>query len=213
MTIPSNVYEGVHWWHQIDLGGVVTPGLDATPEKIKAVELPDRLDGKSVLDIGAWDGAFSFECERRGAARVVASDYFVWRNGGDRGFDYAHRALRSRVEKAVVSVEDLSPDSMGIFDLVLFLGVLYHSENPLLYLRKIRAMCRRQAIIETVVDGDDYARPVMVFYPGALLNNDPTNFWGPNTACLKDMLMEVGFHEVRLINRYVTGRAVFHAWL
>jgi len=102
-----------------------------------------------VLDIGAWDGAFSFECERRGARRVVAADYFVWRNGGDKGFDYAYRALKSRVQKVNVRVEDLTTEKLGAFDLVLFLGVLYHSEDPLCYLRKMRAMCKGKAIIET----------------------------------------------------------------
>ena len=67
--------------HSLDLGhGVVTPG--ATPAvqlcaKWDSMGLPD-LRGKSVLDIGAWDGWFSFEAERRGAARVVALDRYVW---------------------------------------------------------------------------------------------------------------------------------------
>jgi tRNA (mo5U34)-methyltransferase len=77
----------------------------------------------------------------------------------------------------------------------------------------MRAMCHNRAIIETVIDADEYPRPVMVFYPGATLNNDPTNFWGPNIACVREMLREVGFREVRIVSRYVPGRAVFEATL
>src|SRR5262249_2616746 len=71
------------WFHTIDLGdGVVTPGCDNSPAKVAYLGMPERLDGLSVLDIGAYDGFFSFECERRGAARVVAADHFCWTYGG-----------------------------------------------------------------------------------------------------------------------------------
>jgi tRNA (mo5U34)-methyltransferase len=69
------------WWHSIDLGdGVITPGqkpLEFIQEEIDYLRLPD-LTNKSVLDIGAWDGAFSFEAERRGASRVMALDHYAW---------------------------------------------------------------------------------------------------------------------------------------
>jgi tRNA (mo5U34)-methyltransferase len=69
------------WWHSIDLGqGVVTKG-HKTPEflqsELESLRLPD-LRGKTVLDIGAYDGFFSFEAERRGARRVVALDHYAW---------------------------------------------------------------------------------------------------------------------------------------
>ena len=68
------------WFHRIDLGhGVVTRGEDETQRKLATIRMPARLDGLSVLDIGAWDGFFSFEAERRGASRVVAIDPECWR--------------------------------------------------------------------------------------------------------------------------------------
>ncbi|HEY7441177.1 MAG TPA: hypothetical protein VH701_02065, partial [Vicinamibacterales bacterium] len=74
---------GIKWWHTIDLGnGIVTPGLDPTPARLPEIQLPDDLSGLSVLDIGAWDGFFSFEAERRGARRVLATDSFCWGQGG-----------------------------------------------------------------------------------------------------------------------------------
>src|SRR6266705_694068 len=58
----------IRWWHTIDLGGVViTPGASDNLKTLPKLGLPERLDGKAVLDIGAWDGFFSFEAERRGA--------------------------------------------------------------------------------------------------------------------------------------------------
>ena len=65
----------VTWRHRIDLGhGVVTPGVDDTPEKLKILGFPEDLSGMTVLDIGAWDGFFYFEADRRGADRVLAID-------------------------------------------------------------------------------------------------------------------------------------------
>src|SRR4030081_743857 len=86
----------VRWFHRIDLAdGVITPGADDTPEKLKTLHLPQDLRGTTVLDIGAWDGFFSFEAERRGAARVLATDSFIWRGNVDwadkRGFDLSKR--------------------------------------------------------------------------------------------------------------------------
>jgi tRNA (mo5U34)-methyltransferase len=79
--IESRVAEVPFWWHSIDLGqGVVTPG-DKSPEFLEyewwTFQVPP-LSGTSFLDIGAWDGYFSFKAEREGAARVVALDHYVW---------------------------------------------------------------------------------------------------------------------------------------
>ena len=127
---------------------------------------------------------------------MVATDYLWWtqsdpRNDG-RGFDIAHWALGSRVDKRVMSVEDITGETLGTFDYVLFLGVLYHSQDPMRYLRNVFSVTREVTIIETYVDGLDYDRPMMVFYPGATLNDDPSNFRGPNRQCVLEMLYQVG---------------------
>src|SRR5438045_7785979 len=118
----------IRWYHTIDLGGgVVTNGVDDTPQRLARVQLPASLNGKTVLDIGAWDGYFSFECERRGAARVVALDHVVWNaptaaGTGKAGFDFAHAALGSKVEQIDSDVYDMDPANIGKFDIVLFIG-------------------------------------------------------------------------------------------
>src|SRR5487761_1589895 len=90
------------WFHTIDLGdGIVTPGEKDTPAELVHMHLPTDLSGRSVLHIGAYDGFYSFEAERRSAKRVVATDHCTWNWPGSdaRGnFDIARRALRSRVE-------------------------------------------------------------------------------------------------------------------
>jgi len=205
------------WFHTIDLGnGIVTPGVDLSQQKLELIGLPEDLSGASVLDVGSFDGFFAFEAERRGAARVVAADDFCWSRPDDplldgRGFDIARWALGSSVEKVRVSVEELRPETVGgTFDYVLFMGVLYHSQDPLRYLRNVFSVCNSTLIVETHIDALDQGRPMMVFYPNGTLNGDPSNFWGPNPECVKEMLLEVGFRQVDVIS-HVGTRMTFHA--
>src|SRR5439155_6709340 len=94
----------IQWFHQMTLApGITTLGVYEPARRLQRIGLPERLDGLTVLDVGAWDGFYSFEAERRGAARVLATDWFSW--GGDgwgtkAGFELARRALASRVEDA-----------------------------------------------------------------------------------------------------------------
>lgn len=207
---------GRQWFHRIDLGhGIVTPGQDDTPLKLGGLGLPEDLTGKSVVDIGAWDGFFAFECERRGAT-VLATDHHCWTREGFQdkgGFDLAKRALGSQVQERVVSVEDLPTADLGRFDIVLFLGVLYHARDPLGYLTNIRAITKGMAIIETYVDLLEISRPAIAYYPGTTLNNDPTSFFGPNEAAVHGLCQDAGFSRVETIKpSYAPDRMVFHAF-
>jgi tRNA (mo5U34)-methyltransferase len=234
------------WFHTIDLGGgVVTPGQKDTAAEAVHFRLPDDLAGRSVLDIGAYDGFFSFEAERRGAERVVAADHVAWNwPGSDAGgnFELAREALGSKVESRDVAVEDLTVESVGgPFDVVLFLGVLYHAPDPLGYLHRVRAVTGGMAIVETVVDLLDVPVPAVAYYPGDSLNDDASNQFGPNLAAMERMLHDVGFSRVvtfdpwtlsrdwaihstgergglltrarRRLHKPRSGRAVFHAYV
>jgi tRNA (mo5U34)-methyltransferase len=195
--------ESIKWYHRIDLGGgIVTPGTDNTPKKARRVRMPADLRGKTVLDIGAWDGFFSFEAERRGAERVLATDSFVWTGrtwGSKRGFDLAKRHLGSRVEERTVDILDLQPDDVGTFDVVLFLGVLYHMRHPLLALERLAGVTREVAIIETVVDLLSVRQPAIAFYAGDELASDATNWCAPNVSGLRAMLTAAGFRRVEIV--------------
>jgi tRNA (mo5U34)-methyltransferase len=230
-TLMDDINE-IYWWHRIDLGnGITTPGRDDSPTKLEQIKLPRSLEGLTVLDIGAWDGFFSYECERRGAKRVVAVDKPVWDDPmmGKRGFELARRALGSKVEDVQLDVLDINPERVGVFDLVLFLGVLYHLPHPLLALERVASVAGKQLILETHVDMNEYDRPVLAFYPEDECAGDRSNWFGPNRAAVEAMLKVVGFRKVELMSStpvvckpdegYVRGavesqcgRMVFHAW-
>lgn len=206
----------IRWYHSIDLGhGVVTSGVDDSTRRLPRYHIPERLDGKSVLDIGAWDGFFSFECERRGASRVVAMDAFSWDGSGwgtKDGFELARRALGSRVEDVTLDVMDLSPERVGTFDVVLFLGVLYHLRDPLLALERVSSVCGELLILATQLDLIGQRRPSMAFYPGDELNSDPSNWWAPNPPALHAMLRTVGFTHVDVVTPpYALAKRVVRA--
>jgi len=188
--------ENIDWWHQIELpDGTITPGRDRSAQKLAALHLPD-LTGKTILDMGAWDGYFSFAAERLGASRVVAADRHVWQlPGGKDGFEYARTALGSAVEDVEIDVLDISPETVGQFDVVLFLGVLYHMRHPLLALERMASVTKQLLVMETLVDLTFLRTPAAAFYPQTL-HGDATNWWGPNRAAVVGMLKSVGFDRV-----------------
>jgi tRNA (mo5U34)-methyltransferase len=195
----------IRWFHSIEVRpGVVTPGFDDTSARVDILRLPADLRGWSVLDVGAWDGFFSFEAERRGAERVVAADSFAW-NGSSwsdkRGFELARRELGSRVQDVEVDVLDLSPETAGgRYDLVLMLGVLYHMRHPLLALERVASVTQRLLVLETHVDMTWTRRPAAAFYPSHELGFDQTNWWGPNPEAVVGMLRAVGFRRVTVVS-------------
>ena len=195
----------IRWFHSIELRpGLTTPGLDDTSARVDILKLPARLDGLEVLDVGAWDGFFSFEAERRGAQRVVAADAFAW-NGANwstkEGFELAREALGSRVEDVDVDVMKLDPVELGTFDLVLCLGVLYHLRDPLGGLERVASVTRDRLVLETHVDCTYTRRPTAALYPSHELRDDPTNWWGPNPEAVAGMLRAVGFSHVEVVSR------------
>ena len=186
------------WYHSLELpGGHVIPGLqtlDQLRTRIARFPIPQDLTGKRVLDIGAWDGWFSFEMERRGAS-VVALD-----STRQETFFEARRLLDSKVEYVVEDVCRVNPRDLGQFDIVLFFGVLYHLKHPLLALEKVFELTTWMACIESLVidDPPTNAAPVMEFYEGTELAGGFDNWVGPNTACLMAFCRAAGFKRVEL---------------
>jgi tRNA (mo5U34)-methyltransferase len=208
MSPPADMREraaAIKWFHSIELApGFKTPGLDDTAERVGVLHLPVSLQGKTVLDVGAWDGFFSFEAERRGASRVLATDSFAWdgENWSDkRGFELARECLDSRVEDHHVDVLSLSPEAVGgTFDVVLCLGVLYHMKHPLLMCERVASVTGELLILETHVDMTWTSRPAAAFYPSHELGLDPTNWWGPNVPAVVGMLRAAGFQRVEVVS-------------
>ncbi len=224
--------DALAWYHSIDLGnGVVTRG--SSVQETSADVIPD-VAGRSVLDIGTWDGKFSFLAERAGAARVVALDHYAWgvdwaargayweeciRNGtlpdqsrdetdfwlpdlpGRRPFEFAAAALGSKVEPVVADFQTVDLDELGAFDVVLYLGVLYHMPEPLTCLERVRAVTREVAVIETEavhLQGLDH-EALLQFYAGSSLHTDFGNWYVPTIEALRNMCRAAGFSQVRTV--------------
>lgn len=151
-TIQKKI-DKVKWRHRIKLGeNIFTPGRADSQATLETIDLPENLTGKSVLDIGCSDGFFSFECERRGAKRVVAVDDFssllISKN---QGFSIAKELLGSKVTLIEKDFLKTSPEELGQFDIVLFLGVLYHLRYPQLAIDKLASFCHEMVVIESLI--------------------------------------------------------------
>ena len=200
--------QDITWFHSVELpDGSCTPGYKSheTLQKEAASVFNFDVRQKSVLDIGAWDGFFSFEAERRGAAKVLSTDHFSWSGPGwgtKQGFDALHTALNSRASSVDVDVFDLNPHLHGRHDVVLFLGVLYHLKDPYGGLEKAAAMTREVLVIETETVFNFMDDPVMRYFRGAEMNNDDTNFWVPNLECLRRMVTDLGFLQCEITPNY-----------
>jgi tRNA (mo5U34)-methyltransferase len=210
------------WFHSIDLGnGLVTPGSVPleTLTAMASVIFSEPVKGKSVIDIGCWDGYFAVEAARRGARSVLATDDFVWRAGYTKRRNTeiaAELAAPSVLKVKQIDVLDISPETVGAHEVVIFTGVLYHMRHPLLALEKAASVCSELLIVETHIESMNEARPAMIFYPGKELADDPTNWWGPNTPCVEAMLRDQGFPWIRYTQRPGTPpghpiRGIFHA--
>jgi tRNA (mo5U34)-methyltransferase len=208
------------WFHSIDLGhGVITPGIKSLKvcrAEADAIFGRVNLAGLSVIDVGAWNGCFSFEAKRRGAALVVATDSVAWVSASFRGreaFELARAALALDIEAREIDVAQLDPAGVGTFDVVLFLGVFYHRYDAIDALARAASLARELLVVETHLDLRKLDRPAMVFYPGSELGNDGSNWWGPNELCIEALLRGHGFAEIESsAHPTVSGRGIFHAW-
>ncbi|MDB6109519.1 MAG: SAM-dependent methyltransferase [Pedosphaera sp.] len=212
--IEQRVRELGDWFHNLDLNGVKTAPdhfLGDYP-RIKwqgfARSIPADLRGKSVLDIGCNAGFYSIEMKRRGAGRVVGID-------SDPGYlaqaRFAAQVCGVELELRQLSIYDVA--QLGEkFDLVLFMGVLYHLRHPLLALDLIhehvardllvfQSMQRGSDAVETVAEDHHFWETEMFERPGfprlyfieKKYAADPTNWWIPNRACSEAMLRSAGF--------------------
>jgi tRNA (mo5U34)-methyltransferase len=207
------------WFHNMDLGGGVwtAPGHflgDYPGVKFRgfAHVLPDDLGGKSVLDIGCNGGFYAIEMKRRGAARVLGIDFDDDYLAQAR---FAAETLGHRdIEFRRMSVYDVG--SLGErFDLVVFMGVLYHLRHPLLALDLIYENVAQDLLLfQSLQRGSDQVDEVAPDYdfwksdhfdaPGYpkmhfiehQYSGDPTNWWAPNRACSAAMLRSSGFDIV-----------------
>jgi tRNA (mo5U34)-methyltransferase len=222
-------FQGRYWhqrWQIFD--GVYTPGINSIEFMLDSLGAPKDLTGKRVLDVGAWHGCVSFECERRGAAEVVALDPS---DPEGAGFCQIAEAIGStRVRHVKGTVYNLDPKQFGYFDVVFFCGVLYHLRYPMLGIDNLRRVCVGEVFTETHVLDDQVVlpngkglkqvplrqlssaladTPVWQFYRTNELCNDASNWFAPNCAAVIQSLESAGF-ETKLVKHY-KERATFHS--
>jgi tRNA (mo5U34)-methyltransferase len=212
--IRQRVEELGEWFHNLDLGGVQTAPdhfLGDYPQ-IKwrqfSSAIPEDLSGKSVLDVGCNGGFYSIQMKRRGADRVVAIDTDE---------QYLEQArFAAKVSNAEIEFRNLSVYRVGDlrekFDLVLFMGVLYHLRHPLLALELLHENVVADVLVtqsllrgakesmevprdfpfweEEVFERDEFPR---MYFVENRFANDPTNWWIPNRSCFEAMLRSAGF--------------------
>jgi tRNA (mo5U34)-methyltransferase len=228
------------WFHNLDLNGVPTAPdhfLGDYPSikwRAFANAIPADLTGMTVLDIGCNAGFYSIEMKRRGAERVLGID-----------FDEAYLAqarFAAEITGHDIEFRKLSVYDVGVlgerFDIVLFMGVLYHLRHPLLALDLIRehvagAMMVFQSMqrgsAETADVSENYAFWDTVLFDAPAFPkmhfieqryaDDPTNWWIPNRACVEAMLRSAGFsieahpesevYICRVAERSVDARPVY----
>ena len=214
VELKARIEELGPWFHNMRLRGIETaPGhfLGDYPEiKFEHFReaIPADLTGKSVLDIGCNGGFYSFEMKRRGAARVLGIDtdeHYL------RQARFAAEVMGADVEFRNLPVWDVA--RLGEkFDLVIFMGVLYHLRHPLLALDLIhehvakdlllfQSMQRGSREVVEVEDDYDFNAPAPFDEPGypklhfieKKYSHDETNWWVPNRACAEAMLRSAGF--------------------
>lgn len=199
--------ESLIWYHTIDLGdGQSTPGIYDHRPFLAHYGLPKDLRQRSALDIGAASGFFTFELERRGAS-VVATDLPTWM-AHDFGplyrpdlppeqqdrylldpFCYAHARLHSLAERKLVNIYDLSPETVGRFDLVFCGSVLLHLSDPIRALWRIQSVTKEAAIIATNIHPLPDASPLALFSG----QHHGDVWWLPNRAAFEAMVQCAGF--------------------
>jgi tRNA (mo5U34)-methyltransferase len=207
----------IGWWHTIEFpNGAVTKG-QRSRESLKIMEEAVFRDvdlrGKNVVDIGAWNGYYSVQATTRGAKSVTSVDDYIWdrRPESYQGFQIVRKHLMPECRVIKSDVMNMSAERHGTFDVTLFFGVLYHLKHPLYALERVAEITNECLILETHLDAVEEARPAAIFYPGKELNNDGSNWWGPNQACVEGMLRTVGFSRI-VSSKHNKDRGVFHAW-
>jgi tRNA (mo5U34)-methyltransferase len=216
-TIQQRIRELGEWFHNLNLAGVQTApnhflgDYPAVKWEAFAHAIPDDLGGRTVLDVGCNAGFYALEMKRRHAERVLGIDT------DPRYLEQARFAAEVAgldVEFRRMSVYDLTATGER-FDIVLFMGVLYHLRHPLLaldilYEHAVRdilvfqSMLRGSGEVRTVAHDyefweaahfEDPAYPRMYFVEQQY-SGDPTNWWIPNRACAEAMLRSSGFEIV-----------------
>ncbi len=202
------------WFHTFALApGVYTPGVARDHGYRLAVLAADRFAGRSVLDVGAFDGFYSFLAEARGARRVVAVDseqYVDWvraRFGvtltGGAGFRAIAGLLESRVEYRRMDALDVR-ELAERFDVALCFGILHRVTDPIALLRALASVLTPGGEIVLETYGSRLPAEIAaieVHEPGDVYARDDFVYWGFSPEALRRLARIVGLGEVEIVDR------------
>lgn len=191
----------IDWYHEFDFPNglkVRSKTPDAEFHRRLWAFIQAQLDcidfaGKSVLDLGCWDGYWSFYAERRGAKRVLATDDRTQNWAGSSGLLVAKELLGSSVE-ARLDVSAYEVTKLGEkFDIILCMGIYYHLVDPFYAFAQIRHCCRTDSIV--IFEGDVTAglRQNTLFYD---LSDPSYSYFVPTHRTLNQMLGAAYFEVV-----------------
>ncbi len=202
--------EKINWRHVIELKSddgqiYVTKGDRINRCKIDFANnylgIPKDLTGKSILDIGAWDGYFSFLSKSRGASKVQAIDSLQNSplNPKAEAFFFAKEVLKSNVDYEIIDLETFAEKNNIQFDIVYSFGILYHVVEPLKHILYLSKLTKKFALIETAISKIETEANVWEFNHKFI--GDPYNFWYPTVKGLESVLKYAGFKTVELISK------------
>ena len=212
--------DAIEWYHTIDLGnGVVTPGWFDLRNELHNYPLPERMDGMRVLDVATFDGFWAFEFAKRGAdvvaldiesfasvdmsprIRRTKTDEYLARKTGE-GFALCREVLQLPVHREICNVYDLSPERLGMFDMVFVSDLLLHLMNPMRALNNMCSVTRGEAVIAEVYDSRLPESEKLMHYEGGEVHN---TWWSISFGALQQMVVDAGFRQVEVTNRFMTG--------
>jgi len=211
-SIIKEINKVSYWRHTIKLPfGLATPGRIGS-DLIRRLNLPKDMSGKTLLDIGTFDGLCAFEAESRNASRVLAIDtwhgegtddpeWWLQLHTGGLGFRIAKKILNSKVESKELSVYVLDPKRLGKFDYVLMCGLLYHLRDPITAIERALSVTKGVLVIESaLISIKNIDLPIVVFTKKLNREVHPSNWWEFSQSAVEDICYTAGASRVVVEN-------------
>lgn len=210
------------WCHTFPDLGITGSNISKEDEDFILSTIPESLEGKSVLDLASFDGFYSYEACKRSAKYVVALDNGMGEeilNGPDNGVGSANMSYPNYKERQLafdrqyekykflgkpihlvpLNVEDMDklvPD----FDIIFCFGLYYHVTDIYGLFEKCYKKCKDYCLVEGPYLGNDYSDPSLVYVSESTeIHNDPTTFWVPTIKSLFNILLRVGFKDIKIL--------------
>ena len=197
------------WYHYFKFNNIETKTYRTSLEYQMwcAQGIPLNLDGKSVLDIGANDGFYSFLCEQRGASRVLAIDNeshdYTKSHPRTTNFEISKKLLNSNVEYKKMDVYDIRNLNES-FDVILMFGVYYHLENVILALQNIFSKVNDVLYLSGhILETNE---PLLYYYDTSSYDPEGWSRIMASPQCLINMGKTIGFKNVELLDAKNLGK-------